>query len=316
MPPETKAEILLSTYNGERFLPELLASLDAQSFKGVRLLARDDGSTDGSAGLLARFAETASFPCETLPSSGRRLGVLGSFNALAAASTAPYVLFCDQDDVWLPEKTEKSLQAVQELERLLGEGVPALAHCDLAVVDERLSPLRPSMWDAQRLDAMKRTGLAAALVQNAATGCAAIANRALAEAAFPVPEEAIMHDWHLAIVAAALGGVKPIPERLILYRQHSANAVGFLDCAGLPSLFSRKALARALAAPERLAPLFRQAAAARRALDGKLPQASKEVFDAFLAIPRQGWLSRRASLLRHGFLKSGLARNAGLMLFI
>ena len=310
-PPEL--EILLSSYNGELHLPELLASLEAQSFKGFRLLARDDGSSDSSSTLLAAFAKTSSIECSVLPSSGN-LGVIGSFNELVKTSSAPYAMFCDQDDVWLPEKVAKSLAAIQQLEAGLGPGRPALVHSDLAVVDGTLSPLKESLWKSQRLDALNRTSLPSQLVQNSVTACAMIVNRPLLEAACPIPAEAVMHDWHLAIAAAAFGGIKALPERLILYRQHGGNSLGFADFAspqGLVKTFQRK-----LGQPRLgLYAMFTQAEACLKSIRG-LPPEAKDVIESFASIPKAGWLERRRLLLKGGFLKSGLIRNLGLLALI
>lgn len=302
-----EVDILLSVYNGERFLLELLESLAAQTFKNFRLVVRDDGSTDSSLQIVERFAKDA--PFETVfPEIEGRFGAMGSFGKLMQVSSAPYVMFCDQDDVWLPEKVAKELDAIKILEAELGPGVPALVHCDLKVVDASLNPIAGSMWKAQGLDALHRSRLPQALVQNSAVGCAMIANRALVEAASPIPPEARMHDAHLFIAAAALGGVKPLDEQLALYRQHGSNAVGFKDLSSIRALFGK-----AVAAKRSIDGTFKQAEAIGRSLQGLSPEACA-VFEDFASIPARGWLARRLALIRGGFLKSGLLRNLGLLL--
>ena len=311
--PSPEADILLSTYNGAAFLPELLGSLEVQTFKGFRLLMRDDSSTDDSLQILSSFAKKAPFECLLLPSSGR-LGTIESFNSLAAASTAPFIMLCDQDDVWLPQKVERSISAIKSFMERRPQGAPALAHCDLRVTDASLIALSDSHWRAQSLDAQTRVSLPKTLMQNSVTGCASIFNRALAKAAFPVPQDAIMHDWFLAIAAAAFDGICPIPENLILYRQHRSNSMGatdFSDPFSLARLLMKKSKTPRLGIDRP----FIQAQAALHSIRGLTPE-SKAILERFASIPRLGWIERRRALLSGGFLKSGILRNLGLLALI
>lgn len=220
-------DILLATYNGAQYLTELLESLEHQTFKDWRLIVRDDGSTDGSLCLVEAWSQRQGAPLQVLRDGRANLGPCGNFGALLAASQSPYFAFCDQDDVWLPGKLRDLLKCVRSAERRLGTGTPVLAHSDLCVVDRALRPIHPSFRtymgrQSPRYDRVLRH----LMIQNLIVGCASLGNAVLREAALPMPAEAMMHDWWVALVAAALGEVVDVPEATVLYRQHASNAAG------------------------------------------------------------------------------------------
>lgn len=219
-------DILLATYNGERFLPELLASLEAQTHTGWRLIVRDDGSSDGTRAILSDWAAARLDRVVLTEPDGRNLGVSGSFGALLAVSDAPYFLFCDQDDVWLPDKIARLLALAEGAEREAGPGVPILVHSDLRVVDAGLAEIAPSYWRRQNFHPERAARTGALLLQNCVTGCATLGNAALRRAACPVPEVVIMHDWWCAAVAWRIGRILACASPTVLYRQHGANALG------------------------------------------------------------------------------------------
>jgi hypothetical protein len=226
-------DILLATYNGARFLPDLLESLQKQSIDGWRLIVRDDGSGDGTPELVERWAGETGACCIFLRDGDRGLGASGNFARLLSASDAPYFMFCDQDDVWMPDKVALALETVSLAERDCGSDTPLLAHCDLTVVDETLEPVAPSFWAHQEFayteataglqDVKARRSL---LVRNFVTGCTMIGNAALRARAHPIPAGCVMHDWWMALVAAHLGEIRAIEQPGILYRQHTSNTLG------------------------------------------------------------------------------------------
>ena len=219
--------ILLATRNGQRFIAEQCASILAQDEPGWRLLVRDDGSTDDTAAIIERFAKRDS-RIEILPGPERSSGSAAkNFGALfqeAYARGADYALPCDQDDVWLPEKLSVLLREIRALEGHVPG--PALVHHDLTVVDEDLETLAESYWRMMRLSPGNEARPYRCLSRNEVTGCASICNRALLELALPIPAEAIMHDWWLAMCAAFFGKLGFIERPLVRYRQHADNAIG------------------------------------------------------------------------------------------
>ncbi len=223
-------DVLLATYNGARHLAEQLDSLLAQSYPRFRVLVSDDGSRDGTLALLARYQPRfGEGRLRLLDNPAPGHGVARNFEFLMQASVqdgaAACMAFCDQDDVWLPDKLATLVAALARLQRELGGAAqPCLVHCDLAVVDAQLAPLHPSFVRHQRLGAVP-CGDTALLSINQVTGCALLASRELLRQALPLPEEALMHDWWCALLAA--GGRRRFVDRpLVLYRQHGANQLG------------------------------------------------------------------------------------------
>ena len=218
--------ILMATFNGGRYLREQIASIQAQTRRDWVLLARDDGSVDGTRDILRELAKQE--PRMTLVGAdeGRGLGAASNFGALMARalrSDSRIFFFSDQDDVWLPDKLEKQAAAFPDGG---GEPGPLLVHSDLRVVGESLAPIAPSFMAHMALDPRPADPLGYLLTRNFVTGCATAANRSLMEYALPIPPDAIMHDWWLALLAGAWGGIDYIDEALVLYRQHGSNTIG------------------------------------------------------------------------------------------
>ena len=107
--------VLLAACNGERWLPAQLDSLGAQTLPDLRILWRDDGSSDGTAALL-HARERADGRLQHIPEDAQHLGAAGSFLALMAADDAPYSALCDQDDDWPADKLARCLAALREAE--------------------------------------------------------------------------------------------------------------------------------------------------------------------------------------------------------
>ncbi|GLV23527.1 glycosyl transferase family 2 [Sphingobium sp. TomMM35A] len=207
--------VLLSTYNGAAYLQEQLESLRAQEGVLVHLHARDDGSTDDTCAILQRFPEVLGEPAEF--SSGPNLGVSASFlQLLRTAPDADYYAFCDQDDVWLPDKLARAVTA------LAHEEGPALYCSNMTLVDADLGIIGvPSPHRDLRFEHL--------LFENFATGCTILLNpaaRALINNCPPANGAIMMHDWWCALIVSALGRVHYDPQPRILYRQHGGNVVG------------------------------------------------------------------------------------------
>jgi dolichol-phosphate mannosyltransferase len=216
-----KIAILLSTYNGATYLPELLASLSEQRYKNWMLFWRDDGSSDGSVAMVEAFSTN----CQEgkvcrLEDDGEHLGPLGSFLRLLrhAPEFAFNFAFCDQDDIWLPEKLDRAVGHIQSVR----DTEPVLYCSRVNIVDADLREI------GQTPHLRNSPGIANALTQNIAIGCTIVLNGAARKRVISIlPPERTMHDWWCYIVVAAAGGQIIFDnEPGILYRQHGANAIG------------------------------------------------------------------------------------------
>ena len=223
-------EILLAAYNGEKFIREQLDSILGQTDMRWHLTVSDDGSTDGTSEILGAYA--ARFPEKiAVYNAGMRFGnARNHFFHLMRRCEAPYILFSDQDDVWHPDKVEKTMRALLAAEGEAGADTPVLVFTDLTPVDEALQMIAPSLTKMQKqyTDVIDYRAL---LMQNVVTGCAMGINQALAELAGQCadPSRVIMHDWWLGVVAARFGRVVYVDRSTVRYRQHGGNSVGAKD---------------------------------------------------------------------------------------
>lgn len=222
---DPRVQILLATHNGEQFLQDQLDSLLAQSYLNWEICAHDDASSDETRYILDRFRKANPGRLRISTMAQKPWGAVRAFSALLEQASADYVMFCDQDDVWNPEKIAKLMQRMREVEAE-HPGAPVIVHCDLEVVDESLRCIAPSFIRYSRLQPVPGT-LREALVQNSVTGCAMLLNRRSVDLALPVHGDAVMHDmWAVCRVVKGGGVISFVAEPLVRYRQHGANRLG------------------------------------------------------------------------------------------
>ena len=216
---DTGVAILLSTFNGETFLPAQLNSFLAQTHERWVLHWRDDGSTDSTVHIMREFAlRVGPDRCVESPSSGPHLGVVASFLTLLRESIgAMAVAFADQDDVWLPEK----LQCALELLTPAGEA-PALYCARQYLVDGALRGAKLSAHHSHL------AGFPACLTQNIANGNTLVMNASAAALVATSGEpDGTVHDWWSYIIVSACGGRIIFDDRpQVLYRLHKGNLIG------------------------------------------------------------------------------------------
>lgn len=214
-----KVNILMATYNGEKFLAQQIESIQKQTFKEWNLLIRDDGSSDKTCDIIRNFTAKDSRIRFINENEHHNLGVIKSFFTLVNYEVADFYFFSDQDDVWLPEKLSVSLEAAKHK----ASDVPLLVYTDLKVVNQELNILQDSMIRTQSHHA--NTTLLPELTENTVTGGTMMINHALAEKWF-TPNDILMHDWFLALLAASLGEIIYLDLPTQLYRQHDNNVLG------------------------------------------------------------------------------------------
>ena len=214
-----KVNIVLSTYNGARFLAEQLESIQKQTFTDWQLLIRDDGSTDITPQIIAEFVKADPRIHFINEHDRQNFGVIKNFFTLVKYEKADYYFFSDQDDVWLPDKMATMLDEVIHHDK----SQPLMIYMDLSVVDQDLNVTHPSMIRSQSHHA--NTTLLAELTENTVTGGVAMINHALAEK-WEDTDDVIMHDWYLALLATATGKLVYIDKPGELYRQHDNNVLG------------------------------------------------------------------------------------------
>ncbi|QCT04489.1 glycosyltransferase, group 2 family protein [Paenibacillus algicola] len=217
-----KVQVLLSAYNGERYIQQQIESVMEQSWREVSLLIRDDGSSDGTLKVIQRLAEQ--YQGRITWVQGGNLGVIGSFFELLKMSdeTADYYCFCDQDDVWLPHKVES---AVERLESSVNCRTPAMMFTSVQLVDEQLR--EKGIWPKPP---RREPSFYNALYENIAIGATITFNKEAwhlcQQYSYPNPSRLLMHDWWFYIMISAFGHVIYDHKPSMLYRQHGGNLVG------------------------------------------------------------------------------------------
>ncbi|CAM4166651.1 alpha-L-Rha alpha-1,3-L-rhamnosyltransferase [Streptococcus penaeicida] len=214
-----KINILMSTYNGEKFLAEQIESIQKQTVTDWTLLIRDDGSSDRTPEIIQEFVAKDSRIRFINADHRVNYGVIKNFFTLLKHEEADFYFFSDQDDVWLPDKMAIQLQEAQKYD----QEIPLAVYMDLKVVDQDLNVINESMIRSQSGHA--NTKMIQELSENAVTGGVMLINHALAEK-WLSPDGIIMHDWYLALLAASLGKLIYIDLPGELYRQHSNNVLG------------------------------------------------------------------------------------------
>ncbi len=299
--------VLLATYNGRRFIGEQLDSLLNQTYKDFKVLIHDDGSTDGTAdiidGYIARYPDK--FSRIEAPATG---SAAANFAFLFSKCDDDYIMFCDQDDVWMPEKIEKTLAAVKAAEAETDADVPVLAHSDLAVTDAALNIINDSFFAMQKLDPDFIT-LPHLLVQNCVTGCTVMINRALKERTGEIPKECAMHDWWLALVAAVFGKTVFINEPLLYYRQHGDNSVGAKSAGSLSYITGKLKNLENLKSNYLMT--YVQARILRQRYIKEADPISQKIINAYCNMSELGKLGRIRLMRLYGFQKNTRLRRIG-----
>lgn len=309
--------IAMSVHNGARYIAEQVQSIQAQSHDEWTLWIRDDGSTDATVQVLHDLA-AVDRRIRVHPPDGCRLGTTLCHDWLLSRlpDDAEYIFSCDADDVWLPDKMERSLTALRAEEQDRGGAI--LLHTDLAIVDAALNPLAPSLWEFNGTNP-EATELPRLAVSNVATGPTLVFNRTLLDEVLPIPSHAIYHDWWIALVAAAVGHIVALADPTVLYRRHDSNVTtvtaGHLGTA-------RQALQRLAGAPSRTATIkhwvvatARQAEAFLGRFEDRLEPRDVERLRDLASLPNRGTWGRKLGILKHHTLpERGVVRNLGLVL--
>ncbi len=139
--------ILLSTYNGEKYLEEQLDSLLLQSYQDFVVYIRDDGSSDRTVNIINQYVMKDNRFINV--GNSENLGCAASFINLLRNASADIYMFCDQDDYWLPNKLQRAVDYFSAIDPLQ----PTLYHCDLSVVDEKLNIIQNSFLQHQKMSA-------------------------------------------------------------------------------------------------------------------------------------------------------------------
>lgn len=217
-----KIDILLATYNGEKYLKEQLDSILNQTYKNIRIIISDDCSKDTTPEILKEYQKKDDRI--ELHIQKNNLGVVKNIEFLLKQVKSPYYMLADQDDYWLPEKAEKSLEKLKEEKADLVFG-------NLEVVDKNLNTMYSSFNDYMLLTRKINKYINSYKVNylyNCITGCTVLAKKETIEKIIPLPTNSkrVLHDHWIGLMVALNGKLAYVPEKYIRYRQHGNNEVG------------------------------------------------------------------------------------------
>ena len=227
-------QILLSSYNGASFLKDQLDSILGQTAQNWQLLIRDDGSTDETMKIVEEYC--GRFPNKIkFVSGGSGGGSSSSFMSLLSIAEAPYVMFCDQDDIWITTKVETAFNKIVALEK---QSPIALYFTDMKVVDKEMNELQPSFFKQQKLKPEWSKIPYFAFAQSMGAGCTMIFTQALIQQLHQIKAPLFQHDHWLLMHASFYGKVGFSVDKTVFYRQHESNVVGSHEI-NLPYFFSK-----------------------------------------------------------------------------
>lgn len=314
--PTAAISVILATYNGARYLQQQLESLAQQTLLPTELIVGDDGSQDETRSIVDDFTKTSPFPVRWIKPSKKRLGACANFARLLEYANGDYLMFCDQDDIWSPNKIGITLKEMQRLEEQYGKDLPCLVHTDLKVITESGIEISPSFWRYQKIRPQLADRLQVVLGQNLVTGCTMMLNRSAVKRVMPMPLHGpLMHDWWFALAVVAFGGqVSGLSCPVICYRQHDSNTVGAQSWWQriLRRLFavSGRAIRDELQATQQQAAIFFEL------FGDTIAPRNRNIIHDYTRLTDLGFFAKRGVLLRHGIHKSGWYRTLGLYLYV
>jgi glycosyltransferase involved in cell wall biosynthesis len=304
--------IVMTTYNGEQYVAQQIESILKSTCQDINLFVYDDGSKDDTINVLNKYRDL--YPDKIhIYENDKNMGVTKNFLHAVCSTTTDYVMFCDQDDFWKPDKIAVTLKRMRRMEERYGKDKPMVVFTDAQIVDRNLNLLNASFFQAGHLNPRKHD-LSHLLMENKLIGCTVMLNGSLRKILqeHPLPVHAKFHDWWIALIAAAFGRIGYLNQGTLLYRQHGENVVGNLSFFSYlkDRVFSLKKQRESIRILERQAEEF---------LDlygDMLSQDKLVVIRRFAGLSRMNFVGKRWTILRYGYLKTGMIRNIGLMFLV
>lgn len=216
--------IVMAVYEPNlQWFKEQLESLEAQTYPNLELLVIDDCSPTVPFEIIKQYVSECirSFPYQ-IDRNEKNLGSNLTFEKLTRLATGKYIAYCDQDDIWLPEKIDQLFDRVCETKAVM-------SYCDMSVIDDEgrlladsLQVIRPRLqyWEGKNL-------LEQYFFRNCTAGCSMLMNAETAKKAVPFPLHTVADHW-LAIWAAQEGNIAFANQKMVQYRQHHHNQTGVL----------------------------------------------------------------------------------------
>jgi glycosyltransferase involved in cell wall biosynthesis len=219
-----RISILLATHNGTKYLPELLASLEEQTYRPHEVVCCDDASTDHTVDILESFAARSSIPFKIFVNKKNK-GYARNFLEGFQLCGGDYVALCDQDDVWKKEKLEVMSSKISP------DMTPSMVFSDCELVDSQLNSLKKTAIGFSKITRIEREkitqgNLLEILIKHPLIpGMCMLVHRTRAILNLP-DDPSLMHDYALSAGFSIGGDYSYVDNTLVYYRQHTSNAIG------------------------------------------------------------------------------------------
>lgn len=210
--------VAMATYNGEKYLPVQLDSILNQTIQDFEIVICDDCSKDNTRKILEDYARLDSRIKVYLNETN--LGFKKNFEKAISLCSGDYVALSDQDDIWLPEKLEKSLMCIEST------GVDLVCTNALLVDGEGKSLGSTMMKDVLAFDYVSENPdnqLMYLCQKTIVQGSTVLAKKAFVQSCLPIPDSFKFHDKWLGLKAACTKGIRYVTDETLLYRQHGSN---------------------------------------------------------------------------------------------
>ncbi len=298
-------DILLATYNADKYITQQIDSILAQTYRDFKIIISDDGSTDNTLSIINEYV--AKYPDKiTILPFNKNLGVKENFNYLLQNSKSDYISFSDHDDIWLENKLETSIEQLKKLEN----NSPALIYSDKSLVDKDINLISLSSNKIENLKA-ENFKLNKLLVQNTASGCTIMINKKLKDIIGNIPTEAVMHDHYIMLIASIFGKIEYIDKPLILYRQHGDNVIGGQKY-NLAYLIKKLLNGRKVLS-DKFQEYVNQSKKIKEIYRDKIDSPKLEIIENFNSLDNVGYFKFRYILIKYNFFKAGLIRKIGMI---
>jgi glycosyltransferase involved in cell wall biosynthesis len=303
--------VLLAAYNGENYIREQLDSILSQTFSELFIVISDDLSTDKTPAVIREYEERYPNRIRSLKNRERSGSAQNNFFRLLTSVSDEYIMLCDQDDIWLPDKTEVTLKEMKRLEAEWGKEIPLLVHGDLSVTDKEGRILHKSMADYQKI-AVHDNRFSHYLVENNITGNTVMVNRAFMKYFTDIPGECVMHDWWMGLLASCFGRISYVDRPLVLYRQHGENQMG--------SKGGKKQYIERIQNQDRVRETYRkmfvQAGIFLKLYRNQMSREDKTVLEHFTGLPGKNRAEKIYTIWKYKLMKSTCMRTLGQMFSI
>lgn len=214
--------IILPTYNGEQFLKKQLESIFLQTCQDFELIVADDASTDATLEILKSYSDRDNFYFYV---NHNNQGFISNFCSAMKKAKGQYIVPCDQDDIWLPDKLDALLAEVDD---------HLLVYSNSELIDENDNLLGKDLLQLLKINCISGNNFRAFYYSNCVTAHTMLFRRELLAYVDTLPET-VYHDHWLAFIASRLGTIHYVDKKLVRYRRHGSSVTTTVKKKKLPA---------------------------------------------------------------------------------